>query len=157
MRILVVEGNTLQTRSERASYGIQPYFEMFRDLIHSIKPETQIDTAFPADNNSNLPSLQQLKGYNGILYTGSSLSVLDSKPEVQNQLDFTETLFASGVPLYGSCWGLQVATLVAGGIIGKGDNGLELGISQPINLTEAGKKSGFFKKRKFPFEPQCHR
>ena len=97
-----------------------------------------------------LPSIEQLKHYDGVLWTGSSLSVLDDVPSVNQQLNFADTVFKSGIPFYGSCWGLQVATQVAGGTIEKSNNGLELGVSKSIQLTDAGKNSSFFKKQITP-------
>ena len=154
MKLLVVEGNTRETRKERGDFGIKPYNEIFTEMLYFLETNAQVDVAFPTEGDRELPSMEQLKSYDGVLITGSSLSVLDNKPEVTRQLQFIDTVFRSGVPIYGSCWGLQVATVVAGGKVAKSDNGLELGISNPITLTKEGKKSAFFS-RKQPFETLC--
>lgn len=155
MKLLVVEGNTKETRKERRDFGIKPYNEMFIEMLHFLEPKVQVDVAFPTDSSEQLPNTEALKRYDGVLITGSSLSVLDNVPEVTNQLNFIDTVFNSGTPIYGSCWGLQVATVVAEGKVAKGNNGLELGVSKPISLTQAGKKSAFFKGRKQPFGALC--
>lgn len=155
MKLLVVEGNTKETRLERGNFGIKPYNEMFAEMLQFLKPKAEVDVAFPTDTEKKLPSVNQLRSYDGVLITGSSLSVLDNISEVSNQLNFIDTVFKSGTPIYGSCWGLQLATVVAGGTVTKGGNGLELGVSKPIHLTEAGRNSTFFKDRKEPFEALC--
>jgi len=155
MKLLVVEGNNEETRVERGDFGITVYHELFRNLLQSIIPSAQIDIAFPTDEDKPTPTLNGLRQYDGILWTGSSLSVLDANPFVQRQLSFAEDAFSSGVPIYGSCWGLQVATVVAGGTVEKSDNGLEFGVSEPIALTELGVKSPFFKGRKGAYSALC--
>jgi GMP synthase (glutamine-hydrolysing) len=148
MRLLIVEGNREETRIKRESFGIRPYHLIFKEMIHFLEPAAQVDIVFPAHIDKKLPTSLELKKFDGILWTGSSLSVLDDTPSVTSQLNFGEDIFNSGVPFYGSCWGLQIATVVAGGKVGKSKNGLELGVSKPIKLTNSGKKSSFFKKRR---------
>ena len=155
MKLLVIEGNTSQTRLERGAFGIKAYHQIFSEMLHGIIPFAEIDVAFPADDEKILPSIAELKKYDGILWTGSSLSVLDSIPAVTQQLNFAKSIFKSGVPLYGSCWGLQVATVVAGGSVAKSNNGLELGLSNPIQLTSEGKKSTLFKRREKNYQALC--
>jgi GMP synthase (glutamine-hydrolysing) len=155
MKLLVVEGNNEETRMERGFFGITVYHELFRNLLQNLIPSAQIDIAFPTDVDKSLPTLNRLKQYDGIVWTGSSLSVLDANPFVQRQLSFAEDAFSSGVPIYGSCWGLQVATVVAGGTVEKSANGLEFGVTQPIELTESGMQSPFFKGRKDAYSALC--
>jgi GMP synthase (glutamine-hydrolysing) len=154
MKLLVVEGNTKEIRKERSAFGIKPYHEMFTEMLFFLEPNAQVDSAFPTEGSSELPSIEQLQSYDGVLITGSSLSVLENTPAVICQLDFIDKVFSSGVPIYGSCWGLQVATVVAGGKVAKSNNGLELGVSKPIVLTKEGEKSTYFNRKK-PFEALC--
>ena len=155
MNLLVVEGNNSETRIERGAFGIKPYHQIFSEMLHGLVPQAKIDVVFPADDENNLPSVAELKKYDGVLWTGSSLSVLDASPAVTQQLSFAESIFKSGVPFYGSCWGLQVATVVAGGKVAKSKSGLELDLSNPIQLTNAGEISPFFKGRKNDYQALC--
>lgn len=155
MKLLIVEGNNEETRAEREAFGIRPYHLLFKEMLRFLSPDARTEAVFPADGSQNLPTAAQLKAYDGILWTGSSLSVTENVPSVTNQLTFAETIFESGVPLYGSCWGLQVATTVAGGKVSKGGNGLEFGISKDIMLTEPALKSPFFPKRKSRYSALC--
>jgi GMP synthase (glutamine-hydrolysing) len=155
VKLLIVEGNNQQTRQQRGAFGIKPYHLTFREMLKGLVPEAGTDFAFPADGVGGLPTVAQLKQYDGVLWTGSSLSVLDDIPDVHRQLNFAHEVFESGVPFYGSCWGMQVATVVAGGEVALSDNGLEFGISKPIELTASGKESPFFKDRKAPYTALC--
>jgi GMP synthase (glutamine-hydrolysing) len=118
-------------------------------------PKALSDFAFPADRASELPTAAQLEKYDGVLWTGSSLSVLDDIPDVQQQLNFADEVFKSGVPFYGSCWGMQVATVVAGGKVALSKNGLEFGISKPIDLTILGRESPLTSHRKKTYSALC--
>jgi len=155
MRLLVVEGNKEETRIKRESFGIRPYHLIFTEMLHFLEPASSIDIVFPAHKDPNLPALSELKKFDGVLWTGSSLSVLDDTFSVNQQLEFAEDVFRSGVPFYGSCWGLQIATLVSGGKVAKSKNGLEIGISESIQLTSKGKQSSYFKDRKNDYRSLC--
>ena len=124
-------------------------------MLRGLVPKAQTDFAFPADGASDLPTAAQLGKYDGVLWTGSSLSVLDDIPDVQQQLNFADEVFKTGVPFYGSCWGMQVATVVAGGKVALSKNGLEFGISKPIDLTQLGRESPLTSHRKKTYSALC--
>ena len=155
MKLLIVEGNNEQTRLQRGAFGIKPYHLTFQEMLKGLVPKAGIDFAFPADGADGLPTVAQLKQYDGVLWTGSSLSVTDAVPDVHRQLNFADGVFESGVPFYGSCWGMQVATVVAGGKVALSGNGLEFGMSKPIEVSDAGRESPFFKHRKIPYTALC--
>jgi GMP synthase (glutamine-hydrolysing) len=155
MRLLIVEGNSKEIWAKREASGGVPYHKRFMSMLKLLQPEAEVEVAFPAEKDTVLPSLEELKNFDGILLTGSSLYINDPSPAVTCQLSFADTLFESGVPIYGSCWGLQIATMVAGGKISTSPNGRELGVSKPIELTEAGKIHPCFKGRNEKFNALC--
>ena len=155
MRLLVVEGNSKEIWTKREVSGGVPYHKRFLAMLKLLQPTAEVEITFPAEHNSILPSIEELKSFDGILLTGSSLYINDPSTEVTKQLDFAEDLFESGVPIYGSCWGLQIATVVAGGQVSASSNGRELGVSKPIELTEAGKNHPCFQGRKEKFNALC--
>lgn len=153
MKLLVVEGNPKRIWQPREAQGGMPYHRRFVQMLGNLG-YAKTEVAFPVEGEQ-LPSRRQLQQYSGILLTGSSLNAYDDSPEVSNQLDFADACFASGVPIYGSCWGVQVAVMVAGGKIAKGKNGREFGIAQDITLTAAGRKSPFFQGKPSVFDAYC--
>ncbi|MEI8114746.1 MAG: type 1 glutamine amidotransferase [Bacteroidia bacterium] len=155
MRLLVVEGNKKETWQEREARGGVAYHKRFRAMLRILQPEAAVEVVFPADEGSFLPSIEELKTFDGVLWTGSSLYIQDQSPAVLRQLDFADDVFESGVPFYGSCWGLQIASVVAGGEVGPNPKGREIGITQPIKLTEAGLKHPCFRGRKDKFHALC--
>ncbi|MDN5204682.1 type 1 glutamine amidotransferase [Fulvivirgaceae bacterium BMA10] len=155
MLLLVVEGNKKETWQEREEYGGVPYHKRFMEMLELLRPEAKVEVAFPADSDTSLPSIDKLKAFDGVLWTGSSLYVNDPTQAVQRQLTFAEDIFKSGVPFYGSCWGLQIAAVVAGGKVDACKKGRELGIADPIELTGEGIRYPCFKGRKDKFNALC--
>jgi GMP synthase (glutamine-hydrolysing) len=56
------------------------------------------------------------------------------------QVDLVRAALATGTPVFGSCWGLQVIAAAAGGSVRKNPKGREIGFGRGIRLTEAGRK-----------------
>ncbi len=152
MRLLVVEGNPRELWEKREAYGGVPYHKRFQNMLKLLQPKAKIEVAFPADNDALLPSIKKLEAFDGVLWTGSSLYVNDPSPFVWRQLTFAKDVFGSGVPFYGSCWGLQIAMTVTGGKVDNCAKGREFGITGPIELTEAGKVHPCFQGRKNNFK-----
>jgi len=155
MRLLVVEGNRKETWQKREALGGVPYHKRFQAMLRILQPKAEVAIAFPADDDTLLPSVNQLRSFQGVLWTGSSLHVNDPSPAIWRQLAFAEDVFKSGVPFYGSCWGLQVATKVAGGQVASCLKGREFGITKPIELMDSGKQHVYFKGRTEKYSALC--
>jgi GMP synthase (glutamine-hydrolysing) len=139
-RLLVIEGNSPQTLAEHVAVGGTPSHQGYSNLLRELLPGAIVDTAHPGDPSATLPDGQSLEGYDGIAITGSSLHIYDGGTSVNRQIDLVRTALATGTPLFGSCWGLQVITAAAGGVVRKNPNGREIGFGRSIRLTEAGRK-----------------
>lgn len=153
MKLLVIEGNPRSIWQQREAQGGIAYHRRFLQLLEALGYQ-DVDVAFPVESYA-LPDREQLTEYNGILLTGSSLNVYDDIEEVNRQLDFAEHCFWSGVPIYGSCWGLQIAVTVAGGQVGRSKNGREFGVAEQITLTKRGKESPYFSGKPHVFDAYC--
>jgi GMP synthase (glutamine-hydrolysing) len=138
-RLLVAEGNTAEARARRIQIAGATYSEGYGDVLHSLMPGAVVDICYPADPGANLPDAAGLAGYDGVAITGSALNVYNGGPEVTRQIDFARAVFASGVPFFGSCWGLQVATAAAGGSVRRSPKGREMGLARKIVVTDAGR------------------
>jgi GMP synthase (glutamine-hydrolysing) len=139
-RLLVIEGNSPQTLAEHVAVGGTPSHQGYSNLLRELLPGAIVDTAHPGDPAAALPDGQSLEGYDGIAITGSSLHIYDGGTSVNRQIDLVRSALATGTPLFGSCWGLQVITAAAGGVVRKNPNGREIGFGRGIRLTEAGRK-----------------
>lgn len=141
-RLLVVEGNTPKARSRQAQFTGQTYSEAYSDVLRSIAPDAVVDICYPADDGANIPDTGGLAGYDGVVVTGSSLNLYNAESESLRQVDLVRSVFETGVPIFGSCWGLQVGAVAAGGTVVKSKNGREIGLARKIVLTEEGRSHG---------------
>jgi GMP synthase (glutamine-hydrolysing) len=139
LRFLVVEGNVRAAReAHAASYGLTPA-ESYASVLGEIEPDLVCDIALPADEGANLPDPAGLEAYDGVVLTGSALHIYEDQPAVRRQVELMRAVYASGTPCFGSCWGIQVASVAAGGDVRRNPKGREIGFAREIAPTEAGR------------------
>lgn len=139
-RLLVMEGNSPEARAQHVAAGGTVASQGYAGLLRELLPDAIVDICLPGDPGANLPLGEALEGYDGVVITGSALHIYDGGPSVTRQIELVRAVLASGTPVFGSCWGLQVLTVAAGGSVRKNPNGREIGFARGIRLTEAGRK-----------------
>jgi GMP synthase (glutamine-hydrolysing) len=142
-RLLVVEGNTAVARARQVDAGGRTLGDGYADLLRRLLPGAVVDICYPADTGANLP-IGGLDGYDGVAITGSALNVYDGGPEIERQIELTRAVLTSKTPLFGSCWGLQLMTVAAGGMVRPNPKGREIGIGRRIALTPAGRQHAMY-------------
>jgi GMP synthase (glutamine-hydrolysing) len=139
LRFLVVEGNTRAAREgHAAAYGLTPGGS-YAAVLQEIEPDILCDIAHPADDGANLPDPAGLESYDGVVLTGSALNIYDMTPEVRRQIELMRAVYASGTPSFGSCWGIQVGAVAAGGEVVRNTLGREVGFARNIAPSDAGR------------------
>ena len=139
-RLLVIEGNTAAGRARHHAAGGTVASEGYANLLRELLAGAVVDIAYPADSGANLPDRMGLEGYDGVAISGSALHIYEGGPEIQRQIDLVRTLFGTGTPVFGSCWGLQLLTAAAGGSVRRNPKGREIGFGRAIRLTAAGRE-----------------
>ena len=71
--------------------------------------------------------------------TGSQLHADAGAPAVRRQVELMRAIFRAGVPCFGSCRGLQIATVAAGGEVGLSPRGREVGFARNVAPTPEGR------------------
>ena len=138
-RILVVDGYTEIARKELVSGGATIAGKQYVRMLERICPNVLCDIFFPSDSSGTIPSGLSLLDYDGVAWTGCSLTVFDDSPEVRRQIDFARKCFEFGLPGFGSCWAAQIAVVAAGGSCQENPNGREMGLARKILLTPEGR------------------
>ncbi|MFC7054055.1 type 1 glutamine amidotransferase [Hansschlegelia quercus] len=161
LRILVAEGGTVELRERHAAQsGRTPsafYADILTTLGKDLGAEIETEICFPADEGAVLPDAAGLEGYDGVAITGSGLNLWKGERSSLAQVDFARAVFDAGVPIFGSCWGLQVAAAAAGGAVTRNPQGREVGIARSIRVTEAGRAAGLHQGRREVFDaPAIH-
>ena len=155
-RVLVIDGNTAETRARHIGSGGQATGEAYVRTLLSLQPTLRCDIVFPADEP--LSSDLSLADYAGVTMTGSALNVYNGGPAVERQIELARAVFAAGVPFFGSCWGLQIAVAAAGGVVSANPLGREFGFARRIALNDAGRQHPMFTGKPAVFEaPTIHR
>jgi GMP synthase (glutamine-hydrolysing) len=155
LRLLVLEGNTAAGRRRIAETAGATPAESYAAVLRSLAPREVVDLCTPADASATLP--QSLDAYDGIAITGSALNIYQREIESLRQIDLVREIFVRGVPMFGSCWGLQLATVAAGGEVGVNPAGREVAFARRITLTAAGHDHPMHARREAVFDaPAIH-
>ncbi|MDE2516394.1 MAG: type 1 glutamine amidotransferase [Rhodospirillales bacterium] len=102
-----------------------------------------------------LPAGTGLVDFDGVILTGSPLHVGDASPEVLHQLAFARAAFATAIPVWGSCWGLQLAAAALGGKVRHSPAGREIGVARAITINAAGREHPLLAGRAAVFDALC--
>ena len=157
LRLLFVDGNTREQRENHAAgYGTQPA-EAYANEVAAIVPGAVTDICLPADEGANLPDGTGLQSYDGIFLTGSSLHIYEIQPAVTRQIELMRAIYASGTPCFGSCWGIQMGAVAAGGSVTRNPRGREVGFARKITPNAAGRAHPLLAGRPAAFDaPAIH-
>lgn len=123
-----------------SAVGMTLASELHVRMLKRFEPKAAIDIIFPADPDVTTPSLDALGVYAGIIWTGCDKSLANvHDPDLPKQLDLAQGILQAETPCWGTCWGLQVMTVAAGGEIQRNHNGREIGVARKIKLTADGR------------------
>lgn len=136
---LIVQSDLPKQREERRENAGKSSGETYKATLRQLCPGASIDIVSPVDGDSERLGRDDLEMYDGVFLTGSPMHVYHMTTEVERMLEFMRTIFASGVPSFGSCAGLQIAVAAAGGKVRKMPQRMEAGIARRIVATEAGR------------------
>ena len=137
-KILIADGNTKDRNDAMIAVGGELGAALYANEIRRMFPDAELVTIYPADKDDYLPKGVGLDDFNGMVMGGSGLHAFDREPEVTRQVDLMRDALDAGVPVLGSCWGLQVAAAATGGTVNKSPRGREVGIARKISLTPSG-------------------
>ncbi len=112
--------------------------DLFLDFLQREAPNASAEIVYVADPDFALPSGTTIEDFDGFIWTGSDLTVYhQDDPRVAGQIDFARKLMNLGAASWGSCWGIQLASLVGGGEVVLNPRGREWGIARGIELSDA--------------------
>jgi GMP synthase (glutamine-hydrolysing) len=116
--------------------------DMFKAFLRREAPNAITELVYVADPDFSLPAGTSIADFDGFIWTGSDLTVYNEEDQrVQSQVTFAKELMQQGAASWGSCWGIQLASLVSGGEVAVNPRGREWGIAREIRLTEAAAAS----------------
>src|SRR5437764_11326519 len=152
--ILIAEGTPAVWQAERAGFGLPSNFSLFAAAVRLHCPEIRCTPLNIADGET-LPFGITLSDFDGVMFPGSPLHIYDPDSCVARQIDFARAAFTAGVPVWGSCWGLQLAVVALGGSVRRNPRGRELPIARAITVTKAGHVHPLLASRPSVFDALC--
>jgi GMP synthase (glutamine-hydrolysing) len=150
-RVLVIDGNVEATRRAQVAAGGAPSGEGYVAVLEELAA-VDCDIVRPADGPVQFRDGVALADYDGVAVTGSALNVYDGGAPITRQVELVRAVLESGVPCFGSCWGMQVAVTALGGQVRANPLGREFGFARRIALTEAGRAHPLFRNKPAVFE-----
>ncbi len=157
LRFLVAESEPPQARKTRRESVGRSSGETYIDTLRALASEAVCHRVKPADRGASLARGADLQSYDAVFVTGSPLHLYQDTPETRREVDLMRAVFDAGVPAFGSCAGLQVATVAAGGTVRPCRRGREAGFARRITLTEAGRRHPLLAGRPAAFDaPAFH-
>jgi GMP synthase (glutamine-hydrolysing) len=138
LKCLVIDGNVATAReNHRSTYGLTPG-ESYSRAVMSLAANASCDIVLPTDHGANLPGPEALEAYDAVFLTGSALNIYNVQPEVTRQIELMRAVYAAQTPCFGSCWGIQMGVVAAGGTVHLNPKGREVGFARRISPTQAG-------------------
>lgn len=132
MRFLIAESEPPETRERRRETAGCSSGESFEATLDRLAPGVQIDRTQPVDGDGH----QRLDGYDAIFLTGSPIHLYRETAETRRVVEFMRAAFRTGVPAFGSCAGLQIATVAAGGSVAPMGDRREAGFARCITRVD---------------------
>ncbi len=151
-RILIVDGYAKEGRAGLREGGATTAGELYARMLAKCCPGLQSDIVYPADPGASLPSGAAIDQYDGIAWTGSSLTIYKPDPQVTPQIEFARAAYDARVPGFGSCWAAQIAVVAAGGQCRENPKGREMGVARKISLTPEGRGHPLYIGKKSVFD-----
>lgn len=152
VRFLVVDGYAREGREDLRAGGATTAGELYERMLKKCLPGSEVDILSPADPDAELPKGAAIAQYDGIAWTGSSLTIFADDQRVTPQIEFARAAYEAAVPSFGSCWAAQIAVVAAGGHCQINPRGREMGIARKISLTPEGRGHPLFRGKKSVFD-----
>jgi len=153
LRFLIIDGYPKQSRDDLQAAGMKLAWELYAEMLAQHLPDAAYDILLPSDPDVEMPSAENLSALAGVIWTGCNLSINDTEnPSVSGQIDLARDAYEVGVPSFGSCWGIQIAAVAAGGRVEPNPKGREMGLGRKIYLTSEAYNHPMFEGKPRVFE-----
>ena len=143
LRLLIADGNDRDERGSRKAQTGNTSSEDYARVVSEIDPSATCQLLYPADAGFSLPVGIGLEHIDGLIFTGSTLRISEPAPEVTRQIELMRAAPSKGISVFGSCWGLHLATAACGGDVGPSNPSSEYAdhpIRDQSGLRDGGRK-----------------
>jgi GMP synthase (glutamine-hydrolysing) len=150
--LCIINGYPRPNRDALAASNVSQAHELYLNFLRDHLPDGTFDILYVADLDVSLPAGTSLPSYDGYIWTGSNLTLYHDVPEVTRQIELSRAIYESGQPQFGSCWGVQMAAVAAGGEVKAHPRGREWSIARNITLTDEGQRHPMYTGKQSKFD-----
>jgi len=144
LHFLIIDGYPKASRDDFDAVGMKYAWRLYAEMLKKYLPEAEYAVWLPSDNPVP-PDGQGPEHYTGILWPGCNLTIYHrDDARVTRQIDFAKKSYEVGTPGFGTCWGIQMAVVGAGGEVRANPRGREMGLGRKIWLTAEGLQHPMF-------------
>mgnify|MGYP003646374396 CR=1 FL=1 len=138
LHLLVVCSETPDQQEARRRRSGMASHETYAQTLRQMADDCVIEDVSCVDGPCALPH-DRLRAFDGVVFAGSPIQMHEDTPEVRRAADFMTRVFAAGPPSFGSCAGLQIAAVAAGGTVRPRADEMQAGFSRGIVATPQGR------------------
>lgn len=154
MRILVVNCTPAAAEAAHVLAGGRTNEAHFRECLRLHDPRVDTATLYAADSVDFENGLA-IADFDGAIFTGSPWGVYEPRVEIAAQIGLARALYDRGVPVFGSCYGLQLMAKALGGDVHVNPAGREVGIARAIVVNRIGRSHPLFVAKPAVFAALC--
>ena len=148
INILVVEGNNREDSEVFIKAAGATASENIKSLLIKLEPSLNIEIINPNKDKETKYALENIKKFNGIIFSGGAMRINDMTDEIKKHINFASNCFKYDNKILGICWGLQVCVTAAGGKVAPSNKGAHIGIASNVEVNYQGKKNLIYKNKK---------
>lgn len=150
-----MDGNTIARQTEALDVGSRSPAMVYEATLRRHFPSVIVERVNAAEPGPELQQGRSLVDYDGLVIGGSSLHANDRSPAVLRQIDLVRAFAQTGAPIFGSCWGLQLGVVAAGGGVRRCPNGREIIFARQLSLTSSGVNHPMYEGKPQVFDAPC--
>ncbi|MGE0668608.1 MAG: type 1 glutamine amidotransferase [Sphingomonadales bacterium] len=153
MKLLVADVYSSNGRAGIVGRGGSRAGDMFRRSVRVHRPDADISVMAFDTVDPELPA--PIDAFDGIIWSGSNLTIHRRNALIDAQIDMVRAAFDRGIPQFGVCYGIQLATVAAGGVVEAAPKGAEIGWARDVTLTDAGRAHPMYGGKTGRFDALC--
>lgn len=138
LRLLVVASETKKQRDARRRSSGAASHESYAQALNRLREGLALDWISCVDGPDAMTAAQ-IASFDAVFFAGSPIQMHEDGPETRAAAGFMARVFEAGTPSFGSCAGLQIAAVAAGGATGPRQPGIEAGFARDIVPTPDGR------------------
>ncbi|MDA3811323.1 MAG: type 1 glutamine amidotransferase [Spirochaetaceae bacterium] len=154
MKFMIIDGYSKSSRAKLNEAGMTYAWKLYGDMLKKYLPHAEYEVFSPTNTEvDDFPDEKKLSTFNGIIWTGADLDINETHiPTIAAQIKLAELAYEIGIDSWGSCWGIQMAAVAAGGSVEKNPKGREMGIGRKITKTAEGLNHPMLKGKSIVFD-----